>query len=118
MKAMVLNRVVSLAENRKPLTLVELPEPIPGTGEILLKIATCGVCHTELDEIEGRTPPPRLPITPGHQIVGRVVQNGPGGSILATASGLPGFIRPAAHATNVKAVWRTCAASSEQPDGM
>jgi len=42
----------------------------------LIKVSTCGVCHTELDEIEGRTRPPRLPIVLGHQIVGRVVQNG------------------------------------------
>ena len=74
---MVLNQIGSLANNPSPLTLVELPKPVPGFGEILLKVATCGVCHTELDEIEGRTPPPRLPITLGHQIVGRVVKKGP-----------------------------------------
>ncbi len=77
MKAMVLSRLSNLAENREPLALAELPEPVPGTNEVLLKISTCGVCHTELDEIEGRTPPTQLPITPGHQVVGRVVQNGP-----------------------------------------
>ncbi len=74
---MVLNQIGSLANNPSPLTLVEQPKPVPGFGEILVKVATCGVCHTELDEIEGRTPPPRLPITLGHQIVGRVVQKGP-----------------------------------------
>jgi propanol-preferring alcohol dehydrogenase len=78
MKAMIMNRVCSLAHTREPLALAELPEPVPRVGEILVKVAACGVCHTELDEIEGRTPPPRLPITPGHQVVGRVVQNGPG----------------------------------------
>ena len=77
MKAMILNRIGSLAHNREPLTPADLPKPVPGAGEVLLKVATCGVCHTELDEIEGRTPPPRLPITLGHQVVGRVVQNGP-----------------------------------------
>ena len=74
---MVLNQIGSLANNPSPLTLVQQPKPVPGFGEILVKVATCGVCHTELDEIEGRTPPPRLPITLGHQIVGRVVQKGP-----------------------------------------
>jgi propanol-preferring alcohol dehydrogenase len=54
-----------------------MPKPVPGAGELLLRVSACGVCHTELDEIEGRTPPPRLPVTPGHQIVGRVAQNGP-----------------------------------------
>ena len=77
MKAMVLNQISSMAENRNPLSLVDMPKPVPAGGEILIKVSTCGVCHTELDEIEGRTPPPHLPIVLGHQIVGRVVQNGP-----------------------------------------
>jgi propanol-preferring alcohol dehydrogenase len=78
MKAMVLNAVTRLAENRAPLTLVDLPVPVPGAGELLVKVAACGVCHTELDEIEGRTPPTLLPIVPGHQAVGRVVAVGKG----------------------------------------
>ena len=48
-----------------------LPDPVPGPGEILVRVAACGVCHTELDEIEGRTPPPRLPVILGHQVVGQ-----------------------------------------------
>jgi propanol-preferring alcohol dehydrogenase len=76
MKAMVLHQLCSLEENKSPLTLTELPDPTPGEDEILVKIATCGVCHTEIDEIEGRTPPPRLPIVLGHQVVGRVVETG------------------------------------------
>jgi len=54
------------------LAAMDLPVPVPGNREILLKVSACGVCHTELDEIEGRTSPPRLPIVPGHQVVGRV----------------------------------------------
>jgi propanol-preferring alcohol dehydrogenase len=72
MKAMVLKALCNLKENHKPLELMELPVPVPGEQEILLKVSACGVCHTELDEIEGRTPPPRLPIVPGHQAVGRI----------------------------------------------
>lgn len=72
MKAMVLNKTCNLKENPIPLELVELPIPVPGEHDILLKVSCCGVCHTELDEIEGRTPPPRLPIVPGHQVIGRV----------------------------------------------
>jgi len=49
---------------------------MPAENELLVKVLTCGVCHTELDEIEGRTPPPRLPIILGHQVVGRVEQIG------------------------------------------
>jgi propanol-preferring alcohol dehydrogenase len=60
-----------------PLAFVDLPEPEPGPGEIRIRVATCGVCHTELDEIEGRTPPPALPVVPGHQVVGYVDACGP-----------------------------------------
>ncbi len=74
MKAMVLNKISSFAENREPLQMVDLPDPIPGEGEILVKISACGVCHTELDEIEGRTPPPRFPMVIGHQVVGKVIE--------------------------------------------
>lgn len=76
MKAMVLNEICSLKENRTPLELMDLPKPVPGDKEILVKVSTCGVCHTELDEIEGRTPPPKLPVIPGHQVVGTVIETG------------------------------------------
>lgn len=76
MKAMVLNKICSLAENKSPLEMANLPDPVPGEKEILVKVSACGVCHTELDEIEGRTPPPRFPIVLGHEIVGRVEEIG------------------------------------------
>jgi propanol-preferring alcohol dehydrogenase len=68
----------SLRETHSPLELSEVPEPEPGEGEILVEVSACGVCHTELDEIEGRTPPPRLPVILGHQVVGRVAGYGSG----------------------------------------
>jgi alcohol dehydrogenase, propanol-preferring len=77
MKAMLMTRVTSLTEDPEPLELAELPRPEPGVGEVLVRVAACGVCHTELDEIEGRTPPPRLPMVLGHEVVGRVVEVGP-----------------------------------------
>jgi propanol-preferring alcohol dehydrogenase len=77
MKAMVLNEICSLKENRSPLQLTDLPNPTPKEKEILIKISACGVCHTELDEIEGRTPPPQLPVVLGHQFVGTVKVTGP-----------------------------------------
>jgi len=73
MKAMVLNQIGRLDETRDPMQLTEMPDPVPAGKELLLKVSTCGVCHTELDEIEGRTPPPHLPCVLGHQVVGRVV---------------------------------------------
>jgi propanol-preferring alcohol dehydrogenase len=76
MKAMVLNQICSISDNKKPLELMDLPQPTPEDREILIKVLTCGVCHTELDEIEGRTPPPRLPIILGHQVVGTVLEKG------------------------------------------
>ncbi len=78
MRAMVLNATCSMDQVSAPLTLTELPKPRPDAGEILLKVAVCGVCHTELDEIEGRTPPPVLPVVPGHEVVGQVVELGAG----------------------------------------
>jgi len=78
MKAMVLNGICDLNENKNPLIMVNLPNPVPGEREILVKVSACGVCHTELDEIEGRTPPPRLPVVLGHQVVGKVEKVGSG----------------------------------------
>ena len=80
MKAMVLNEICDLKENRTPLQLTTLPNPAPKEKEILIKISACGVCHTELDEIEGRTPPSRFPMVLGHQVVGRVEEAGPNAS--------------------------------------
>lgn len=75
MRAMVLNQVENLNINPQPLQLIEMPIPEPGPGELLIKVSACGVCHTELDEIEGRTPPPFFPMVLGHQVIGRVVEN-------------------------------------------
>jgi len=75
MKAQVLSQI-SPVESR-PLELVDLPVPQPKSREIRLKISACGVCHTELDEIEGRLKP-RLPIVLGHEIVGKVERLGSG----------------------------------------
>jgi alcohol dehydrogenase, propanol-preferring len=80
MKANVLKGITRLEEHEAPLSLMDLPEPDPDEGEILLKVSACGVCHTELDEIEGRTPPPLFPVIPGHQVVGRVTALGRGAS--------------------------------------
>lgn len=76
MKAMLLNELGEMKSNPNPLSLEDVPEPTPGEGEVLIKVAACGVCHTELDEIEARTPPPELPVILGHQVVGTVEQVG------------------------------------------
>ncbi len=77
MKAMILCQISDLRMNRNPLRHAEQPVPEPASGEVVLRVLTCGVCHTDIDEIEGRTPPARFPIVPGHQIVGIVDKRGP-----------------------------------------
>jgi propanol-preferring alcohol dehydrogenase len=76
MKAMVLDHLASLDENSKPLRMTRLPIPQPSRDGLQLRVQACGVCHTELDEIEGRLIPPRLPLVLGHEIVGRVTKVG------------------------------------------
>ncbi|MBI1893019.1 MAG: zinc-dependent alcohol dehydrogenase family protein [Candidatus Rokubacteria bacterium] len=61
-----------------PLGLVDLPRPDPGQGEIRLRATVCGVCHTDLHTVEGELSLPRLPLVPGHQVVGLVEARGPG----------------------------------------
>lgn len=82
MKAWTIHKISDLNRENQPLKLVELPKPEPGTGEILIKVSVCGICHTEIDEIEGRTAPPNFPVIPGHQVVGTVEKTGSDQSVL------------------------------------
>ncbi|MBE0431799.1 MAG: zinc-dependent alcohol dehydrogenase family protein [Dehalococcoidia bacterium] len=86
MKAMVLRRISSVED--KPLELADLPEPEPGQGEVQVRVSACGVCHTEIDEIEGRLAPSRFPMVLGHEIVGRVTELGPGAGKFKTGDRL------------------------------
>ncbi|HEX6114970.1 MAG TPA: alcohol dehydrogenase catalytic domain-containing protein, partial [Geminicoccaceae bacterium] len=72
MKAMVLHRP------RERLELVELPTPEPAAGQILVRVKACAVCRTDLHVVDGELPDPKLPIVPGHEIVGEVVRAGRG----------------------------------------
>jgi propanol-preferring alcohol dehydrogenase len=76
MKAMILHSITDLTRDRKPLVMAEIPDPVPGLQDLLIRVTACGVCHTELDEIEGRTPPPEFPVIPGHQVVGVIQSKG------------------------------------------
>ena len=78
---MILAEVAQMEPGSNPLQPAELPAPEPGPGEILIKVSACGVCHTELDEIEGRLTPPRLPVVPGHEVVGIVEKLGEGARV-------------------------------------
>jgi len=75
MKAMLLESLADVRTRQTPLRLLTLPKPTLNNGEVLLHVTRCGVCHTELDEIEGRTPPLHLPVVLGHQVVG-VIEEG------------------------------------------
>jgi propanol-preferring alcohol dehydrogenase len=61
----------------RPLVLEDVPDPVPGPGEVLVRVAMCGVCRTDLHVVEGELPRRRLPLIPGHQVVGTVVAAGP-----------------------------------------
>jgi alcohol dehydrogenase, propanol-preferring len=60
------------------LALEDIPTPAPSAGEILVRVVVCGVCRTDLDVVDGRLAPARLPVVPGHQVVGRIAAVGPG----------------------------------------
>ena len=53
-----------------PLIMAEVPIPTPAPGFVRIRVSVCGVCHTDLHTVEGDIQPPKLPITPGHQVVG------------------------------------------------
>ncbi len=72
MRTMQIQSIEDLSVNREPLVSADAEIPEPESHEILVRVSVCGVCHTELDEIEGRTPPAHFPMIPGHQVVGRV----------------------------------------------
>jgi propanol-preferring alcohol dehydrogenase len=76
MRALILETLAPFSKQPEPLRLAEVADPVPGPDELLIRVHACGVCHTELDEIEGRTPPPTLPMIPGHQVVGTVTGAG------------------------------------------
>ncbi|NLI99128.1 zinc-dependent alcohol dehydrogenase family protein [bacterium] len=76
MRAMILKKPAP-AESR-PLELAEMPLPEPAEGQVRLKVSFCGVCHTDLHTVEGNLALPRLPLIPGHEIVGRIDKVGKG----------------------------------------
>jgi alcohol dehydrogenase, propanol-preferring len=76
MRALQITAVTVLAPDSEPLVMCSVPIPVPNHNDLLVKVSVCAVCHTELDEIEGRTPPPAYPVIPGHQVVGQVTAIG------------------------------------------
>jgi propanol-preferring alcohol dehydrogenase len=81
MKACVLTAPARIETN--PLRFIDVDRPVPGRGEVLLRVRACGVCRTDLHVIEGELPPRRSPVIPGHQVVGIVEERGPGSARFA-----------------------------------
>jgi propanol-preferring alcohol dehydrogenase len=79
-------RAMVLKAPRSELILEDLPEPQPGEGQVLLSIASCAVCRTDLHVVDGELPNPKLPLVPGHQIVGVVQAVGPGVEVPAVGA--------------------------------
>jgi propanol-preferring alcohol dehydrogenase len=71
-------RAMVMEAARKPLVLREVPTPRPGPGQVLLKVSACAVCRTDLHVLDGELPEPKLPLIPGHEIVGRIEARGEG----------------------------------------
>ena len=88
----------------KGLRLVELPEPEPKTGEVLVRVRACGVCRTDLHIVDGEITGGSYPIVPGHQIVGEVVQAKSAGLPLDSGLESPGWDIRAVFATSAAAV--------------
>jgi len=93
MQAMVLQRL------GQPLQLLERPDPLPGGGEVRVRIAACGVCRTDLHVVDGELPNPKLPIVPGHEIVGRIDAVGAGvdAALAGTRVGIPWLGKTCGH---------------------
>lgn len=71
-------RAMVLHQPRKPLREETLPDPVPRANQVLVRVAACGVCRTDLHVVDGELGEPKLPIIPGHEIVGRIEALGPG----------------------------------------
>jgi alcohol dehydrogenase, propanol-preferring len=70
-------RAAVLDQPRQGLRLADVPAPRPGPGQVRVRVRACGVCRTDLHVVDGELPDPKLPLVPGHQVVGEVVENGP-----------------------------------------
>jgi propanol-preferring alcohol dehydrogenase len=100
---MVLHSPGPAEEN--PLHLEELPVPVPGPGQVRLRVRVCGVCHTDLHTVEGELPLRRLPLIPGHQVVGVIDQVGPArraGTAISDIALVPRVTVPAASTAAVE----------------
>jgi len=71
-------RAMVLEQSRQPLRELDRPRPVPGPGQVLVRVLACAVCRTDLHVVDGELPNPKLPLVPGHEIVGSIVERGVG----------------------------------------
>lgn len=97
MRALRLNEQKEIEQS--PLSLEEVPIPEPGEGQLLVRVLSCGICHTDLHTVEGDIHPASLPVTPGHQVVGLIEATGPGveGWVRGDRVGIPWLFRTCGH---------------------
>jgi len=74
---------MQLEQPGRPLVRCERPDPLPGPGQVRIRVSACGVCRTDLHIVDGELASLRLPVIPGHEIVGRIDAVGPGISSLS-----------------------------------
>jgi propanol-preferring alcohol dehydrogenase len=104
MKMMALRITNPGPAEQKLTTFVEVDVPEPGPDELRVRVAACGVCHTDLHEVEGELALPGLPIIPGHEIIGSVDKLGPGviGTVVGTRVGIPWLASTCGHCPRVQ----------------
>src|SRR5262245_3376180 len=95
MRAWVLSKTGPIES--APLALRNLPDPVPGPGELAIDVSVCGLCRTDLHVVEGELAPQRPSVVPGHQIVGRIAARGPGAQRFAPGARV-----------GVAWLWRAC----------
>jgi len=94
-----------LEKPRSPLDLRDIPQPKPMPGEVLIRVRACAVCRTDLHVVDGELPNPKLPLVPGHEIVGTVVEAGDGAKLEAVF----------ARSRTARSAWQERAAPSQKP---
>lgn len=101
----------------QPLRREERPDPEPGPGEVRLRVEGCAICCTDLHVVDGELPLPRLPIVPGHEIVGTVERLGPDVGTVRAGERIcvPWLAHACGHCTFAGSVVRTCATSRCSP---
>src|SRR5664279_4015394 len=110
-------RAMVLLAPGEPLRMQERPDPLPGDGEIRVKVSACGVCRTDLHVVDAELAGIKYPVVPGHEIVGRVDLVGRSVTThrIGERVGIPGSATPAASAASAGTAWKISATVRSSP---